>query len=994
MADRKVLLVGWQGADYQTLRSLLEKGLLPQLQKALDQGTFGALADLSIRNSTIDWATLTTGKNPHDHEVLSSVIHDLTNGKTLPTPHTIRCAPALWNFLSEKKLLAHVVGGPLTSPAEEISGVFVSQEFIDFKANPDLREENLNELIKPSGWKERFQDLRLTALDIDPRLLGLLIPMIAEVPQTRDDRPQMILHHLAELYTAHNILIRLLHSETPWRFITVSYPFIERLFRHFGRFSEQQPQNSDYERRIYGDVLNAAYRILDLLLSDLLKETGPGTTIVLTCTGTPSDSTSKPSSGMFVAAGPGINAGKKIQGARLIDIVPTLLHAFNLPVDEKMEGRVLEEIFGEKTSPRTTSYWKINAELKQKHRDGTRQHRKPTCPIDPLPREDIAIQIERETLFNRGISLLSTGKSAEALPFLFRVAAERPENLRYNYYLARALSTLDLFEEAIEVIAVAEDNGSTEATIDFKVQIALETWNLPAARRFLKEAEELNRESASFYGYKGYLALLDKRAGEAEIYFRKSLSKNPKNGLSWAGLSSALLRLKKPFEALNAAKEAVSLQSENHLTQRALAEAAEAAGARDLAALAHADALRLKPDLLSAREGLLRLALSVSEKSREEVFARLSRRNQKSLEDKNEKIRLRNQFRRLREEFAKERRDARQKTIPLFGYDFNTASIPENKVLNTFQTITCESYEIRLLWLDELARVLDFVADADIFNGQIFPLIALRHGSDRIVAAGILQKSGEKRKEARFILSIRKRYCNPAFLNRFINVFDELAASCGIRKLSITVPASLSWRKELSQSGFRHVRTDEWVSISTRTEDFRKKTEAAARAARWARNRMNFATEAFDPNKHAKEVHLILQSHNLLSLFQEPTVGYSLDLSAIVIEADKIVGVILVIDLGQRIFVRARAVALTHQSQSKSINALLMDHLLGTLAKNHDFRNVEHLLFTARPDRHQESLTLYKYHKVERIESYLRYEKKILPEVDRVIQSRKTVAVR
>jgi predicted AlkP superfamily phosphohydrolase/phosphomutase len=51
--------------------------------------------------------------------------------------------------------------------------------------------------------------------------------------------------------------------------------------------------------------------------------------------------------GILLAAGPGIAAGKRVEGANLIDVTPTILHAMELPVPADMDGRVLTEIFSD-----------------------------------------------------------------------------------------------------------------------------------------------------------------------------------------------------------------------------------------------------------------------------------------------------------------------------------------------------------------------------------------------------------------------------------------------------------------------------------------------------------------------------------------------------------------------------------------------------------------------------------------------------------------------
>lgn len=51
--------------------------------------------------------------------------------------------------------------------------------------------------------------------------------------------------------------------------------------------------------------------------------------------------------GLFVAAGPELQKGATIEGSRILDIAPTILHLLNLPVPPAMKGRVLTDAFVE-----------------------------------------------------------------------------------------------------------------------------------------------------------------------------------------------------------------------------------------------------------------------------------------------------------------------------------------------------------------------------------------------------------------------------------------------------------------------------------------------------------------------------------------------------------------------------------------------------------------------------------------------------------------------
>lgn len=55
--------------------------------------------------------------------------------------------------------------------------------------------------------------------------------------------------------------------------------------------------------------------------------------------------------GIFIASGPDIKKGTEITGAKIIDITPTILHLFGIPIPRDMDGRVLREIFKENSDP-------------------------------------------------------------------------------------------------------------------------------------------------------------------------------------------------------------------------------------------------------------------------------------------------------------------------------------------------------------------------------------------------------------------------------------------------------------------------------------------------------------------------------------------------------------------------------------------------------------------------------------------------------------------
>jgi len=49
--------------------------------------------------------------------------------------------------------------------------------------------------------------------------------------------------------------------------------------------------------------------------------------------------------GIFIARGPEVRPGFRVEKASILDVAPTLLHSFGIPMQDEMDGRVLDEIF-------------------------------------------------------------------------------------------------------------------------------------------------------------------------------------------------------------------------------------------------------------------------------------------------------------------------------------------------------------------------------------------------------------------------------------------------------------------------------------------------------------------------------------------------------------------------------------------------------------------------------------------------------------------------
>ncbi|MCP4777565.1 MAG: phosphodiesterase, partial [Planctomycetaceae bacterium] len=65
--NNKVLLIGWDAADWKVIHELMDEGKMPTLQSMVDRGTMGNLRTLNPPLSPMLWTSIATGKRPYKH---------------------------------------------------------------------------------------------------------------------------------------------------------------------------------------------------------------------------------------------------------------------------------------------------------------------------------------------------------------------------------------------------------------------------------------------------------------------------------------------------------------------------------------------------------------------------------------------------------------------------------------------------------------------------------------------------------------------------------------------------------------------------------------------------------------------------------------------------------------------------------------------------------------------------------------------------------------
>ncbi len=642
MASKKrLLLVGWDSADWKIIHPLLDAGELPGLARLVDTGTSGNLTTLEPQLSPMLWTSIATGKMAYHHGVPGFTEVDPGSGAVVPVSAATRKSRTLWEILGERGLRSHVVSWFATHGEENHPGCVVSNMFCHLQ-NTKPGQDPSEWPAPPPGtyWPPELaaamNDLRVSPHDIDPdQVLRLFVPEAPTVDQTKDRRLWALAEKLAEAFSAHNAATHLLEAETDWDFMAVYYRTVDEISHLFMPYHPPRMAGipeADYE--LYKQVVTGIYKLHDLFLCRLMQLVGPDTAIVLVSDhGFHSDHL-RPKftprvpagitiwhrpQGVFVASGPGFKRDELVYGARLLDVAPTILHWFGLPVGADMEGRVLEEAFAAaaRRPVETVPTWEKP--------EGTRPARTSLGAgadkalleqfvalgyIDEIPDDpgQAAAETNRENDWNIARACMYGKRYEQALPLLENCFHACPFRTDYAQVLATCQMQLGLLDEADATVAkAAETFGRTEQADLVRASIAIQKEDFHAAIAALERVREKSPGEVQLQLMlaQSYQAL--RRWGDAETAARAVLAADPHSPQAFLVLARCALRTGRAEQAEEAAAECIGLQFGNPQGHFLLGAALASQERFEEAVRPLENAIRLAPTFLRAQRLLARV---------------------------------------------------------------------------------------------------------------------------------------------------------------------------------------------------------------------------------------------------------------------------------------------------------------------------------------------------------------------------------------------------
>lgn len=571
----KTLLIGWDAADWKVISPLIDAGQMPNLARLIENGVMGNLATLYPVLSPMLWTSIATGKRAHKHGIHGFSEPDPASGGARPITNLGRKTKAVWNILNQQGLRSNVIGWWPSYPCEPINGIMVSDHFKDAERDylgEDGRTVNPWPLrpghVHPAALSQTLAEFRVHPQELDGETLQLFVPKAAGIDQARDRRLYSVAKVIAEAASVQAAATWAM-QQGDWDFTAVYFDAIDHFCHGFMRYHPPRlPWVSEADFALYQDVVNSGYRFHDLMLGVLLDIAGPDTNVII-CSDhgfhpdhlrvqeIPNEPAGPADEhrhfGVFAACGPGFKRDALVFGATLLDITPTILRLYDLPVGEDMDGKPLVQaladpqpraLHGEQTAawPTIPSWEEVQGD------DGRHPEDVRIDPVDAREslqqlvdlgyiedvgedKKQVAETTIKELRYNLARDLADSGKLDEALAIHAELWEANPQESRFGLHLfngqlrqgdtAAAQETLALLEQRKRDYAErarVELEELQEAWKDRKP----EDYTDQEQRRLRKLRKQAGTNQATLAWLRGRLLATEGRHGEALVELQQA----------------------------------------------------------------------------------------------------------------------------------------------------------------------------------------------------------------------------------------------------------------------------------------------------------------------------------------------------------------------------------------------------------------------------------------------------------------------------------------
>jgi predicted AlkP superfamily phosphohydrolase/phosphomutase len=386
-----VLLIGVDGLEWDLVLRLLRDGKLPNLAQIMRKGIFGELESSQPTSSPIIWTSIATGVNPEKHGIKGFVDTRGTadKGLRLYNNHD-RKTKAIWNILSDRNRSVSVIGWWMTYPVEPITGVMVAQTNTTPRSELEQRSQSwkgtlyagVEGQVHPPHLKS---EILAHVPAVNASLPYVLESIFGSHPKPSSDVPGELWRESLwsiradEIYR--RIALDLISRHDDFDLFTVYFGGTDVLGHRYWRYLEPdvyQTRPDGNEVVAHGELILHYYEHIDRVIGELVAAAPDEVNVIvvsdhgmhavnthgafthdLPVRSLRSGGHRDAPAGFFAAAGPDILAATHLPAPAMVersslprvgsvlDVTPTLLALFGIPIGRDMDGAVMESVLQE-----------------------------------------------------------------------------------------------------------------------------------------------------------------------------------------------------------------------------------------------------------------------------------------------------------------------------------------------------------------------------------------------------------------------------------------------------------------------------------------------------------------------------------------------------------------------------------------------------------------------------------------------------------------------
>ncbi len=632
----KVLLIGWDAADWKVINKLIDEGKMPTMSKFVNEGVMGNLATLDPPLSPMLWTSIATGKHADEHGIMGFIQPNKNGDGVTPVLSTSRKVKALWNILMQEGMKSNVVSWWPSHPAEPIDGIYVSNFYHKLSSRVNFQKPMSDSTVHPKELHKILEDLRVFPWELTSEHLLPFVPNAAKINQEKDYRLNSIAKILAETATIHSAATYVMEN-SEWDLMAVYYDGID----HFGHgFMNYYPpkmekvEQKDFE--LYKGVVEAGYRFHDMMLERLLELAGENTTVII-CSDhgfhsdhlRPKSLSKAPAApaaqhrpfGIFAAKGLHIKKDEIVYGSTILDITPTILDLFGLPIGEDMVGKPILQMYENPEAPDYIPSWEnvpgecgMHAEEQRSDPWADKEAMEQLIALGYIeaPGEDVKEYVDktaRESKFYLARTYLDSNRPQKALDILETIYKEAPDQARYGQYLIKCYLELNRPDDGMRVLEKlrkAFPKSVTQANL-LEARLWLKKGDIDLAQDFLEKAKNMSEDNFTATLELGNVYLMKKMYTKAETCYLECIKINPSSPMSHFGLGRTYLQLEKNMDAAEQLITAVSLKYFFPVAHYFLGDALLRLNYRERALEAYQIAIQQAPGMEKAHKRLIKL---------------------------------------------------------------------------------------------------------------------------------------------------------------------------------------------------------------------------------------------------------------------------------------------------------------------------------------------------------------------------------------------------